>query len=238
MLAKPRPVRWITAAARLAHDLVDFALPQRCAGCGVPCGPPLPLCPACLGAIPRLSLELCARCLARGREPAGCLAHPGFAVRPAWVYDERAELVVHALKYQGRVRLASALGGELARAVSPARGVQLVTEVPLHPARRRERGYNQSALLAERLADAIGAPWLPAALERVRPTRAQARLRPDERRRNMAGAFRVRRPGWLRERRIVIVDDVVTTGATLEACLAVLVEAGARPSAVTLAWAQ
>ena len=230
--------RWTTGLARLARDVVDFALPQRCAGCGVPCEPPMPLCAACLGAIPRLSLELCARCLARGREPVGCLAHPAFAVRAAWVYDERVERVVHALKYDGRVRLAGLLGEELARAAGPAHGIDLVTEVPLHPARRRERGYNQSALLAECLAGAIGAPWVPAVLERVRPTAAQARLDPRARRRNVAGAFRVRRPEWLNERSIVIVDDVVTTGATLEACLAALAGAGARPSAVTLAWAQ
>ncbi len=228
----------LASLARLGRDVLEFALPQLCPGCGARASAETLLCPACLAAIPRISFELCARCLVRGREPVGCLAHPGFAVRAAWVYDERAALVVHALKYDGRVRLAGSLGAELARAAAPATGVDLVTEVPLHATRRRERGYNQSALLAESLADRIGVPRLADVLERARPTAAQARLSVERRRRNVAGAFRARRPEWLEGRRVVIVDDVVTTGATLEACLAALAAAGARASAVTLAWAQ
>ena len=83
-----------------------------------------------------------------------------------------------------------------------------------------------------------GIPRLDGVLERVRATRAQARLDPRARRANVAGAFRVRQPGWLEGRDVLLVDDVITTGATFEACLAVLARAGARPAGVALAWAQ
>jgi len=228
-------------AARLgsaARAALDFVLPQRCPDCGAGAEAARLLCDACRSRIPRLAFAVCARCAARGLDPAGCRSHAGYRVWPAWIYDERAALVVHALKYGERPTVARALGGALAAALPPGAAYDLVLEVPLHPARERERGYNQAALLADALAQTIGVPRLPRALERVRVTRPQARLGPRERRENLAGAFRVARPRWLEGRSVVIVDDVLTTGATLEACLAVLADAGARPVGATLAWAQ
>jgi len=113
-----------------------------------------------------------------------------------------------------------------------------VLEVPLHGARLRERGYNQSAALADALADTLGAPRLPRALRRTRATAPQARLGPRERRANLEGAFAIEKPAWLRGRRVLVVDDVITTGATLDAALAALHDAGAVAAGVTLAWAQ
>jgi ComF family protein len=226
------------ALAAWAGDLAAFALPQRCPGCGAPARSTLLLCEACRAAIPRVSFALCARCLARGRDPAGCLAHPGHGVWAAWLYDERAARVVQALKYEGRRGLAPGLAAELARVAPPAPRADLVMAVPLHSARQRERGYNQAGLLAEALAGAIGVPRLAGAIERVRDTRPQARLDPRARRVNVAGAFRVRNPERLRGRTILLVDDVVTTGATFEACLEALGRAGARAAGVALAWAQ
>ncbi len=224
---------------RSAVDAVlDAFLPQQCAGCGVALGGPEALCTECLRSIPTLSVGVCVRCLAADREPVGCRLHAHFTVWPAWVYDRRAEHVVHALKFGGRVRLAAGLGGVLARAAGHLGRADLVTEVPLHRARQRERGYNQAALLADALSDALGVPRAPGLLQRTCPTRAQALLGGRERRQQMRGAFRVARPAWVRGRRIVLVDDVVTSGATLEACLAALTEADARPAAVALAWAQ
>ena len=134
--------------------------------------------------------------------------------------------------------VADPLGVELARTLPPEPRPDLVLEVPLHPARRRERGYNQAGLLADALSLACGTPRLEGTLSRVRPTRPQARLDPGQRRENVSGAFRVRRPDCLRGRNVLIVDDVMTTGSTLEACLEVLSEVGARPTGVALAWAQ
>lgn len=223
----------------LLAALAAAVLPQRCPGCASPAGPERLLCDACAARIPRLRVPLCARCLVAGREPAACARHAGFAVYTPWLFDERAAAVVHALKYGDRPGLAAGLGAELASAVPASRRrPDLVLEVPLHPARLRERGYNQSAELADALADALGAPRWPGALRRVRATAPQARLGPAARRANLAGAFAAERPGRLRGRRVLLVDDVVTTGATLDAALAALHDAGARAAGVALAWAQ
>ena len=227
-----------SAVGGLVRGALELALPQLCPGCGARAEAARLLCAACDRLIPRLSAPLCARCLARGADPSGCRGHPGRRVWAAWVYDERAALVVHALKYGERPGLARTLGAELARVAPPGLQPDLVLEVPLHPVRRRERGYNQAALLADALSERNATPRLERVLERVRPTRPQAQLAPEERRRNVAGAFRVRRPDWLKGRNVLIVDDVMTTGATLDACLEVVERAGARAAGVTLAWAQ
>ncbi len=222
-----------------AADVTAFALPQRCPGCGDAAKPSRLLCAACLTRIPRLSTPLCARCMAAGHDPAPCARHTGYGVFAAWLYDDRAAALVQAFKYAERPALASALGDSLAAAVPRAwLRPDLVLEVPLHPARERERGYNQAALLADALADTLAVPRWPGALLRTRATSPQARLGGEARRRNLAGAFAARHPERLAGRRILLVDDVLTTGATLEACLDVLADSGAIAAGVTLAWAQ
>ena len=219
--------------------LAGALLPQRCPGCGEPAAAAKLLCDACAGRVPRLRAVLCARCLLEGREPSGCARHRAFSVFAPWLFDERAAAVVHALKYQDRPRLAASLGGEMAAALPRTwRRPDLVLDVPLHAARLRERGYNQSAALADALAETLGAPRLEGALRRVRATEPQARLGPAGRRANLAGAFAIERPARLRGRRVLLVDDVITTGATLDAALSALHDAGAIAAGATLAWAQ
>lgn len=226
------------AARELAHDLAEFTLPQRCPACGDAATALTLLCDRCRASIPILGLALCARCLAAGREPAGCMRHPGFACWPAWVYDERAALVVQALKYHERPRLAAGLGDAIVSALPPRCRVDLVLAVPLHRARQRERGYDQAACLADAVAARLEVPRLDGVMTRIRATAPQARLGATLRRSNLSGAFRVEHPSWINERSVLIVDDVVTTGSTLEACLGPLRAAGAHAMAATLAWAQ
>src|SRR5262245_33409877 len=204
--ARESLVHTLGAARAWLRDLETFMLPQRCRGCGTEIGGDTALCPACVTAIPGLAQALCLRCLASGRAPDACPRHPSHRAWAAWIYDERAAAVVHALKFQGRPGLAARLGAVIAGAVPPTYRPDLIVEVPLHAARRRERGYNQAARLADALARDLGVPWLEGALARVRPTRAQTRLGPAARRTNLAGAFMVKAPGALAERSSLLVD--------------------------------
>lgn len=222
--------------ARAAADLASFALPQRCPGCGAAADPGRLLCAICERRIPPVGVPLCVRCLALEREPHGCHRHRRHAAWAAWVYDERAALVVHALKFGGHTRLAAPLGEAIARALPPGYRPDVVTEIPLHPARRRERGFDQAALLADAVSRTLGAPRV-AALERRRPTRGQTQLPAAARRADVHGAFALRDPHAWQGRHVLVVDDVLTTGATLDAALAPLLAAGAETTCAVLCWA-
>ena len=178
---------------------------------------------------------LCVRCAARvpaGKthcEPCSRGLKPLALIRAAFLYRGPAVSVVHALKYRGRFRAGAEAGGWLAKALarsSELGGVHALVPVPLHRSRLRERGYNQALLLAHGLSSAAGLPVLDI-LERRRRTRTQWRLGRAARRENLAGAFSVRDPEEAAGRRLLIIDDVATTGASLEECGRVLKEAGA-----------
>jgi ComF family protein len=135
---------------------------------------------------------------------------------------------VHALKYQGVRALAPTLVGLLAGYVSRnSMPVDVIVAVPLHPRRERSRGYNQSALLAQAMGDVLGVSVENGALRRLRQTPPQANSAGEEERRtNVSGAFEAE-ASLVRGRKMVVIDDVCTTGATLEACAMVLHSAGA-----------
>jgi ComF family protein len=235
MLRAARSLRGIALAR--AAELNAFVWPQRCPACGASAEAAELLCARCMSTIPRVPYTLCARCLLRGREPVGCRAHPASATHAAWLFDEVARMLVHGLKYKGRPSLARAVAGAMCEALGPE-PYDLVVPVPLHAVRRRLRGYNQAAALAAAVGETLGVPPMEGLIERSRGTGPQARLPGGSRRANLAGAFRVRRPRQLRGRRILIVDDVMTTGATMDAVLATAAAAGAHARGLVLAWAQ
>ena len=145
---------------------------------------------------------------------------------------------IHALKYGGSPQLAEPFGARMARAWRGAAAgwePDSITPVPLHAARERERGYNQSERLARVVARDLGCRMDRTALRRLRATAQQAQLGREERQANVAGAFGAR-PERVAGRRILLIDDVYTTGATLRACAAALYSAGAAEvAALTLA---
>ena len=227
----------VERAAQWRESLAALVLPLRCPVCGSPAERERVVCEPCWAAIPRLDERLCARCLGRGSDPVNCRAHPDHACWCAWIYDDRAACLIRALKYEGRRALAWRLGERLAESLAMNYRPDLVVEVPMHGVRRRERGFNQAARLAEAAAARLSAPWLMGALIRSRPTPPQTGLGAGARRRNLRGAFRVRDPEALRGRKVLLVDDVITTGSTLECCLGELRACGAEAVAAVVAWA-
>ena len=189
--------------------LRDVLVPPRCAGCGSG------------------GQWLCARCR-EGIEPLSRRL-PGLRLRAAGAYAGPLRDAIHRLKYRGERGLAHELGGlvaaQLVRDLARGGAHDAVVPVSLHPARAKERGYDQAMLLSEVIADAAGLPLL-GALHRVRAGAAQVSLDRAARLRNVAGAF-VARAGALAGLRVVLVDDVATTGATLRAAAAAARAAGA-----------
>ncbi len=148
--------------------------------------------------------------------------------RPAaagFVYGGPLAEAVQRMKYERRPDIAIVLGRRLAEVAEPYAGlVDVTVPMPLHPARLRERGFNQSALLARPVARALGVPLDTALLLRTRPTAVQASLPRERRVDNVRGAFTVARTS--RPRRVLLIDDVRTTGATLASAAAALLDAG------------
>lgn len=182
--------------------------------------------------------ERCGQPRDGGLECRLCPAWPaGFAgVRSAVWLGEGSRHAVHLLKYEGWWRIGESLALAM-RGLDALAGVDGLVPVPLGAARQRRRGYNQSAAIARPLGRLARLPVVEAALVRSRETATQTRLTPDARRANLAGAFR---PGaGVRGRRLVLVDDVFTTGATLAEAAAALLEGGAAAvRAVTFARAR
>ncbi len=238
---------------RVADGILNLVYPDRCLICSSPasrqqdcavCEPCWenalqleivpPLCPSC--GIPFQSFSpsgghLCGDCI---------LEMPPYSgARSFGYYRGELSRLVQGLKFGGRRNLAGLLSPLLARAFAQTwtrNQIDLIVPVPLHPRRRRERGFNQAEVLARRLARLLAIPTAGAALSRVRLTLPQVGLSDAERAENVRGAFRIVRPDVVAGRKILLVDDVMTTGATVRSASAALLGAGAlRVGVLTLA---
>lgn len=222
----------------MLERLIDLVFPPRCGSCHLTGDW---LCDICRRRIRRLEEPLCRRCgaeLDSARDTCGCRGrlHALSRLRSAVAYEGPVEPLVHRFKYQGWRRLAGPLAALLSdRLVIEGLASSYAVAVPLHDDRRRERGFNQSELLASELRRHLQLREPPGRLVRVRSTLPQVGHDRLHRWDNVRGAFAWRGPS-LAGRPLLVVDDVATTGATLEACAAALKAAGSGPvTGVTVA---
>ncbi len=218
---------------------LDVALPPLCPACREPVGEVRGLCAACWSKLSFIAPPYCERLgIPFASDPGpGILSMQAIADPPAYRraraavrYDEIARVLVHSLKYGDRLDLAPTLGGWMARAGRTLLGeADALVPVPLHWRRLWARRFNQSSALATVISQLSGVPIAHAALRRVKSTVQQVGLTASERAINVQGAFRV--PESARAevfgRRLIVVDDVLTSGATIDACARALLRAGA-----------
>ena len=223
-----RPPDWRRRLVAAGQALLDLFYPPRCPGCG---RVGFTFCDACQARIELPPAPACLRC----GQPAEtehlcptCRATPSHLDRitSSAIFAHPLRDAVHDLKYNDGRSLARPLGARMAASWRQGSfAADVIIPVPLHTSRLAERGYNQSALLARIISQEIGVPIDESALVRAKTTQQQAMLKAVERRENVKDAFSCR--GDVSGKRVVLVDDVCTTGSTLEACAAALRSSGA-----------
>ncbi len=228
--------------------LLNALLPRTCAHCGLDLHylEPKPLCPGCaalLEPLPELHCEACGLPLDYGggtcRDCRGGAPRSLALARSAFVFNPQLRSLVHTFKYRAREDLADFLAAEMAAAFTgfpELAHYTFLAAVPLHPAKRRERGFNQADLLAAALAARCNLFNLKDVSTRTRNTPSQTTLSKEKRKSNISGAFTVPKPELVKGRNILLIDDVATTLATLDELASELKKAGARSvAAYTLA---
>ncbi|MEW5922567.1 MAG: ComF family protein [Candidatus Zixiibacteriota bacterium] len=219
------------------NGLIDFIYPPLCLCCDdyLDNGE-LPVCPDCIKNLPQLDYPFCNNCRQFLENKAVCsdcgdLSLPVFCLG---YFTDDLQKMIHQFKYHGFKRL----GGELAARLADKYleklkhlAADFILPAPLHSIREKSRGFNQAAILADIIGSRIGIPVVTEALMKIRRTKDQAKLNPEQRRKNIKGAFKMSDFDIL-NKRIVITDDVVTTGATVNEIALTLREAGGIPVAV------
>jgi ComF family protein len=236
---------------RFFRRVLDFILPTACSFCNDPVGDSnIPFfCSTCWADFTLIHGPVCP-CCGRPFDSPETLTHSPehmclACMREPPLFDQALSVgyfegslreAVHQFKYRPCRTLGAPLGDWMAANVRLVTDIDIVMPVPLHESRLRERGFNQALLLAHRMSEAHHIPFSCDNLCRKRPTRPQVELSGVERIRNVIGAFALRQPEAVVDRRVVLVDDVYTTGATMNECASILKQAGAaHVTAFTLA---
>jgi competence protein ComFC len=219
--------------------LSSLFYPAICVVCSRDIERPDYLCDSCRAMAPRISSPFCAKCsepffgaITQTFRCANCEHRTLHFESAVAVYRSRGLVrnLVHAFKYGHQRHLRHPLSEWLGETMNDSRlrgrRFDLIVPVPLHPARERDRGFNQAALVAELFARQVGVPLRPV-LQRIRYTTTQTAYDRAERMENLRNAFRLRKKANVRELHVLLIDDVLTTGSTLSECARVLKEAGA-----------
>jgi len=224
----------LTLVKTLGTDLLDFIFPGYCYTCNLSLpSPDKYLCSRCLEKLPVLPTPFCSFCktfLNNLPIDHNCKTYL-HSVYSLWTYAEGVETLIHKFKYEGKVGLGKRLGQFLAQQLSTQSfwtEIETIIPVPLHPSRKRERGYNQAEVLAQSIAGCTEVELVSDALRRCRNTKDQTRLSAVERKENVKDAFQVSERIDLTRMTIMLVDDVITTGATLNECAKTLKQNGAK----------
>ncbi len=223
----------------LAGRFLDILLPPVCVACGALVSNANALCSACWKKIDFIDDPQCRSCgrpfefeLSFDNHCGACLRSPPLfeRARSAIIYGDHSRQFILSYKHGDRLDLVPSMVTWLERAGGPLiENADMISPVPLHWSRFLSRQFNQSAELARRLSQRVSRPYAPDLLERKKRTLSQAGLNARERARNVRGAFSVK-PAWLPKlsgKRVLLIDDVLTTGATLNACAGILIWAGA-----------
>lgn len=213
----------------IQKKFLDFFFPPQCVGCGK--GGDF-LCMDCCGKLPRIVPPFCNRCGKPQMSGSLCPSCWGIkssinGIRSPYYFEGTVRKAIHELKYHNLRALADPLA-ELLYAYLQMNDIDgdIIIPVPLHQGRLRRRGYNQSGLIATRLGKLAGLPVIEDCIVRTKDSKPQARTKTgEERRENVAEAF-ICRDGNLQGRRVLLIDDVCTTGATLESCAETLKTTG------------
>ena len=229
--------RWSRTLRRLVGISLDLALPPLCPACREPVGAQAALCAGCWSKLSFIAPPYCERLgTPFAYDPgSGVLSMQAIADPPAYRharaavrYDDVSRILIHGLKYSDRLDLAPMLGRWMARAGHALlEDADALVPVPLHWRRLWARRFNQSAALAKIVSQASGVPVVGDALKRVKATLQQVGLTASERALNVQGAFAVADRSRVAGRRLILIDDVLTSGATIDACARALNRAGA-----------
>lgn len=227
----------------IKDDILDFVYPQSCPICQKHLGrDEKHVCENCWKTLAILPAPFCPYCKSFFEEEESlvehgcvCLSKPKdrriLAVRSLGTFDEYYQKLIHRFKYDKKIPLGKRLAARLGQAVAfnvDFTSCDLVIPVPLHRARHRERGFNQSEILAEGISEETKIPLAKDILKRRKNTEDQTYLSARQRAENVRDAFVVTKPGRVKGKNVILVDDVMTTGATLNECAAMLQKAGAR----------